>query len=85
MFLYCTKWMATRTEDNVKSVYEHLATRNQVDVTYDDVKWKLGTRRMTVNQMVEGMDWEYFAPLTMEESFEGASASAVSWDSDNKE
>ena len=28
MFLYCTKWMATRTEDDVKAVYEHWASRN---------------------------------------------------------
>ena len=69
MYLYCTKWMSTRTEDDVKSVYEHWASRNQVDVAYDDVRQKVRDRGMAVNRMVEEMDWECFAPLTMEESF----------------
>ena len=41
MFLYCTKWMATRTEDDVKSVYEYWVSRNQIDVTYNDIKQKV--------------------------------------------
>ena len=69
MFLYCTKWMATRTEDDVKSVYEHWASRNQIDAPYNEIKQKVQDRGMTMNRMVEEMDWEHFAPLTMEESF----------------
>ena len=74
--------MATRTEDDVKSVYEHWASRNQVDVPYDDIKQKVQERGMTVNRMVEEMDLECFAPLTMEESFtRDASGSVVLQDS----
>ena len=53
MFLYCTNWMATRTEDAVKSVYEHWASRNQVDVSYEDVKRKVRDRGMTVNATLQ--------------------------------
>ena len=82
MFLYCTKWMVTRTEDDVKSVYEHWASRNQIDVSYNDVKQKVQDRGVTVNGMVEEMDWECFAPLTMEESFlRDAPGSVASQDS----
>ena len=69
MFLYCTKWMATRTEDDVKSVYKHWASRNQIDVSYNDVKQQVRDRGMTLYYMVEDMDWECFSPLTMEELF----------------
>jgi hypothetical protein len=86
MFLYCTKWMSTRTEDDVKSVFEHWATQNQVDVDYDEVKRKVRDRGMSINRMVDEMDWECFTPLTMEESFEiDASASGASRDSDDDE
>ena len=69
IFVYCTKWMATRTKDDVKSVYEHWASRNQVDVSYTDGTQKVRDIGLTVNRMVEEMDWECFAPLTVEESF----------------
>ena len=81
-FIYCTKWMTTQTEDNVKSVYKHWTSRNQVDVSYDDVKQKVRDRGMMINRMVEEMDWECFAPLTMDESFaRDAPASMASQDS----
>ena len=41
---------------------------------------------MTVNCMLEEMDWEYFTPLTMEESFvRDAPGSVASQDSSDDE
>ena len=74
--------MATRTEADVKSVYEHWASRNQSDMSYNDAKQKVRDRGMTINCMVEEMNWECFAHLTMEESFtRGAPGSVASQDS----
>ena len=78
--------MATKTKDDVKSVYKHWASRNQVDILYDDVKQKVQDRGTTINRMVEEMDWVCFAPLTMEESFaRDAPASTTSQDLSEEE
>ena len=57
-----------------------------MDVSYNDVKQKVRDRGMTTNHIVEEMDWECFAPLTMDVSFtRDAPALTASQDSsDNK-
>ena len=55
-------------------------------MSYNDVKQKVRDRGMTTNHIVEEMDWECFAPLTMDVSFtRDAPALTASQDSgDNK-
>ena len=55
-------------------------------MSYNNVKQKVQDRGMTINRMVEEMDWECFAPLTMEESFvRDAPGSVASQDSSDEE
>ena len=67
-------------------MYEHWASRNKIDVSYDGVKQKVRDRGMTINRMVKDIDWECFAPLTMEESFtrDAPGSAALQDSSDNK-
>jgi hypothetical protein len=64
------KWMSSCTEDEIQSVFDHWAHRNQEDVSYTDVKQNVEDKGTSVNSMVAEMDWSYFAPLMMEECFE---------------
>ena len=60
--------MSTRTEDEVQLVFAQWAHRNTAEVPYEEVKRRLADKGMSVNQMVEEIDWEHFTLLMMDAS-----------------
>ena len=68
MFLWCRKYMADRTEDEVKSAVEHWTNKNKKwlgkklrDPT-SIAKAHMVSTDMSADQMSNDLDWDIFAP-----------------------
>ena len=75
--------MMDKTEYEVTSVFKHWCERSKKHPLYGEIKTAVRDRGISIRTICAQMDWDHFAPMTVDEYIDTPASAASDWDDDS--